>query len=107
MDQASYFRNHPPRCIAAFTAQPTELPGVEFDGHLSRSQLDIDVPPGMIIEAPEHINPMFALSCQCGGARHFVHGWRWINKDFHNASVFLSPLVLECGVRENDRFAGH
>lgn len=96
MDQASYFRSHPPRCIAGFAVQPTELPGVEFDGHLSRSQLPIDVPSGVTIEAPQHINPVFALSCQCGGTRHFVHGYRWINQDFHNACVFLSPLVLEC-----------
>jgi hypothetical protein len=96
MDQVSYFRSHPPRCIAGFIARPTELPGVEFDGHVSMSQLNIDVPPGVTISAPEHINPVFALSCQCGGQRHYVHGYRWSNPDFHNAVVFLSPLTLEC-----------
>jgi hypothetical protein len=96
MEQASYFRSYPPRWIAGFTAQPTELPGVEFDGHPSLSQLNVDVPPGVTIDAPEHINPVFALSCSCGGRRHYVHGYQWTNPDFNNASVFLSPLILEC-----------
>jgi hypothetical protein len=94
MDQASYFQTHPPRCIAGFTAQAVELPGVEFDGHASKSKYD--VPAGVTIDGPEHINPVFALSCKCGGGRHYVHGYRWTNPDFHNAVVFLSPLVLEC-----------
>jgi hypothetical protein len=96
MDQVGYFRNHPPRCISGFITRPTELPGVEFDGHASMSQLNVEVPPGMTIEAPEHINPVFALLCRCGGSRHYVHCYRWINADFRNAVVFLSPLVLEC-----------
>jgi hypothetical protein len=96
MDQADYFRSHPPRCIAGFTARLTELPEVEFDGHVSMSQLTFDVPSGLTIDAPEHINPVFALSCQCGSGRHYVHGYRWVNPDFHDAVVFLSPLVLEC-----------
>jgi hypothetical protein len=96
MDQASYFRSNPPRCLAGFVARPTELPGVEFDGHVSMSQLNFDVPAGVTIDAPEHINPLFALSCQCGGYRHYVHAYRWVNPDFHNAVAFLSPLVLEC-----------
>jgi hypothetical protein len=96
MDQASYFRSHPPRCIAGFTARPSELPGVEFDGHVSMSQLNFEVPPGVTIDAPEHINPAFALSCQCGGDRHYVHCYRWVNAAFNNAVVTLSPLVLEC-----------
>jgi len=96
MDQASYLRSHPPRCIAGFTARPTRLPGIEFDGHVSMSQLNIEVPPGVTIDAPEHINPVFALSCQCGHTQHYVHGYRWINPDFHNAIVCLSPLVLQC-----------
>jgi hypothetical protein len=96
MDQVSYFRSHPPRCIAGFTALPTQLPKVEFDGHVSRSQLKFEVPSGVTIEAPEHINPVFTLSCKCGSGRHYVHGYRWTNPDFHNVIVFLSPLVLEC-----------
>jgi len=96
MDQLSYFRSHPPRCIAGFTAQPTELPGAKLDGHASASQFKSDVPPGVTIDAPEHINTVFALSCQCGGDRHYVHGHRWTNPDFDNAVVFLGPLVLEC-----------
>jgi hypothetical protein len=96
MDQARYFRSHPPRCIAEFLAHPTELPGVEFDGHISMSQLKFGVPPGVTIDAPEHINPVFALSCRCGGGHHYVHGYRWNNPDFRDVVVFLSPLVLEC-----------
>jgi hypothetical protein len=96
MEQPNYFRSHPPHCIAGFVARPTELPGFEFDGHVSMSQLDLDVPPGVRIEAPEHINPVFALSCRCGGTRHYVHSYRWVNPDFNNAVVYLSPLKLEC-----------
>lgn len=96
MDQASYFRNHPPRCIAGFVAHPTELEGVEFDGHGSVSRLKIEAPPGVTIDGPEHTNPVFSLACQCGGGQHYVHGYRWANPDFRNVVVFLSPLVLEC-----------
>ena len=96
MDQADYFRNHPPRCVAGFTAQPTDLPEVQFDGHVSMSQVQFDEAPGVTIDAPEHVNPVFALACPCGGSRHYVHGYRWINPEYHNAIVFLSPLVLEC-----------
>ncbi|MCP4249663.1 MAG: hypothetical protein GY778_21695 [bacterium] len=96
MDQAAYYRSHPPRCIAGFSARPAESPGVESDGHASPSQLDVDPPPGVTIEGPEYSNPAFALFCRCGGSRHYVHGYRWINRDYRNAVVFLSPLVLEC-----------
>jgi len=96
MDQASYFRNHPPRCIAGFAARSVELLGVEFDGHVSMSQLNFEVPPGVTIDAPEHINPVFALSCYCGVNKHFVHCHRWTNVDFRNQIVILSPLDLEC-----------
>jgi hypothetical protein len=96
MDQANYFRCHPPRCLAGFAVRSTELPGVEFDGHVSKSQLNLEVPKGVTIDAPEHMNPVFALFCQCGGARHYVHCYRWINADFNNAVVTLSPLALQC-----------
>src|SRR5688500_12726841 len=96
MDQFSYFQNHPPRCIAAFTARPAQIPGVEFDGHASKSQLDFAIPAGVTIDAPENVNPVFALSCRCGGNRHFVHCHRWVNVEFKNTVVTLSPLVLEC-----------
>jgi hypothetical protein len=95
MDQQSYFRSHPPRCIAGFNATPVELTDAKFDGHPSLSELNLHV-PAVSIEAPEHINPVFALKCSCGSARHFVHGFRWTNPDFDNAVVFLSPLSLEC-----------
>lgn len=100
MDQASYLRSHPPRCLAGFISRPTELPGVGFDGHVSMSQVDFDAPPGVTIHAPEHLNPVFALSCQCGNSRHYVHAYRWVNPDYNNAVVLLSPLVLECAACE-------
>lgn len=96
MDQAAYFQSHPPRCLGGFTTQAAELPDAEFDGHASLSDLDFEVPPGVKISAPEHINPVFSLACKCGAASHFVHGYRWINPDFNDAEVFLSPLSLEC-----------
>lgn len=96
MNQSEYFRNNPPRCISDFISKPTALPGAEFDDHLSLSQLESNIPSGVKIDAPEYSNPVFSLSCNCGGQRHFVHCYRWINPDFHNAVVFLSPIVLEC-----------
>jgi hypothetical protein len=96
MDQPIYFRSHPPRCIAGFVARNTELPGVAFDGHASLSDLKSQVLNSMTVEAPEHINPVFALSCSCGTIEHYVHGYRWRNPDYHNQLVFLSPLALEC-----------
>src|SRR5262245_14754004 len=84
VDQAAYFRTHLPKCIAGFAARPAELPGVEFDGHVSMSQLNFEVPTGVTIDAPEHSNPVFALSCRCGGDRHYVHCHRWANPDFRN-----------------------
>jgi len=96
IDQLEYFRSHPPRCIKGFIARPTALSDTEFDGHSSLSQLDLDVPSCVIIDAPEHICPMFALSCPCGGEKLFFHGYQWVNPDFGNTTVFLSPLALEC-----------
>lgn len=79
MDQASYFRSRPPRCIAGFIARPAELPRVT-------------------INAPEPINSVFALFCRCGGSHHYVHGYLWTNPDNPpgHPAVFLSPIVLEC-----------
>jgi predicted RNA-binding Zn-ribbon protein involved in translation (DUF1610 family) len=79
MDQVSYFRSHPPRCIAGFTSRPVTLPGVNFDGHGSL------------------ISSVFALACFCVSGQHFIHGFSWINPDnFDNTPVFLSPMSLEC-----------
>jgi hypothetical protein len=106
MNPADYFSSHPPRCIAEFVARPTDLPGVQLDGHASMSQRTFQAPADVTISAPEHINLVFALSCQCGGSRHFVHGYRWTNPDVHNAVVFLSPLSLECAAcgKKSDLF---
>jgi hypothetical protein len=98
MDQAGYLRNHSPRCIAGFTVKPTELRGVEFDGHSSVSQINVNAHPGITIEGPNHINSVFALACSCGNNWHYTHGYRWTNPDYHNSVVFLSPLGLECAV---------
>src|SRR5215468_12260547 len=57
MDQVSYFRSHPPRCIAGFTSTPVALPGVTFDGHGSL------------------INSVFSLTCSCGSGQHLIHGF--------------------------------
>jgi hypothetical protein len=76
MDQGDYFRTHPPRCIAGFTATLVELPEVEFDGH------------------GEPHNPVFALACRCGSRQLKVHGYRWVHD---SGRVFLlSPLAAEC-----------
>lgn len=96
VSQADYFGTHPPRCIAAFTARPASLPGVTFDGHASVSELDYELPQGVIIEGPEHICPLFSLACSCGGEWFFVHGYRWVNPDYGGTTVFLSPVALEC-----------
>jgi hypothetical protein len=91
----AYYRSHPPRCIAAFKAQPVEMPGVAFDGHASPSQLSAGV-PGVKIQGPEHVNPVFWLRCTCGCDSHFVLGHYWRNPDYGNVLVFVSPLALRC-----------
>jgi hypothetical protein len=97
MDQASYFRSHPPRCIAGFIARPAELPGVEFDQHISMTPFTPGVPMGLTtLDDPELIGSVFALSCRCGGDRHYVHCYRWVRADFNNAVETLSPVILEC-----------
>src|SRR5262249_41351742 len=93
-DQAKFFQSHPPRCIAGFAAVPTQLPTAKSDGHASKS--DLKNSTSVPIDAPEHINPVFALFCSCGGNRHFVHGYRWSNPDSNYKEVFLSPIVMEC-----------
>jgi hypothetical protein len=96
MSQTDYFRSHTPRCIAGFTARATNLPGVVYDGHASFPEGEIELPPGVTIQAPEEFNSVFALSCSCGGDHHFVHGFRWVNPDNPAQSFLYSPLVLEC-----------
>jgi len=91
MDCIEHVRQHPPRCIAGFDVRPTELPGVQFDGHGS-------LPAHLrgIVSAPEHINPIFALACKCGSNLHRVHGHEWTNPHRNNEVWFISPLALEC-----------
>ena len=96
MDPSSHFLSHPPRCIAGFTVRPAELPGLEIDGHVWTSQPNFEVRQGVTIDAPEHTNPLFALSCRCGSNRLYVHCHRWANPAFHNEVVTLSPIDLEC-----------
>jgi hypothetical protein len=77
MNQADYFRTHPPRCIAKFTATPAELPDVVFDGN------------------DEPFNSIFALTCRCGSGKFAVHGYRSVDPETGNAHL-LSPLAAEC-----------
>jgi hypothetical protein len=94
-DQLAFYRNHPPRCVAGFKAQPVEMPNVTFDGHASVSPLDTEG-SGTKIEGCEHVNPVFRLFCTCGCDSHFVIGYNWHNPDCNNEAVFLSPLSLRC-----------
>jgi hypothetical protein len=97
MTRASYFRSHPPRCIAGFNARPTELPGVERDGHISMPLPNSEVPLGLTtLDDPQLIASVFTLSCRCGGDRHFVHCHRWVNAEVDNKVETLSPINLEC-----------
>ena len=109
MDRASYFGSHPPRCIAGFNSRPTELPRVDFDGHISMTQLISGAPQGLTTpDARELINSVFALVCRCGRDRHYIHCYRWVNVDLNNTVETLSPIVLECaGVPDNDPVASH
>ena len=49
MNPADYFSSHPPRCIAEFVARPTDLPGVQLDGHASMSQRTFQAPADVTI----------------------------------------------------------
>ncbi|HET6881455.1 MAG TPA: hypothetical protein VFI31_14935 [Pirellulales bacterium] len=95
MDQKEYYRNHPPRCIAGFGVQSAELPEVQFDGHPSFSDIKGKF-PGLQIEAPEHINTIFLLSCRCGSDKHHVIAHAWANPEQPDQFVFLSPIALRC-----------
>ena len=77
MSDLTYFMNHPPRCLAGFKAKALAegLPSLTFDGHR------------------EEWNPVFALSCACGGTEFRVAGYALTEPDY---SLFLSPLVAGC-----------
>jgi hypothetical protein len=92
-EQAAYYWSHPPRCLAGLTTTPATLVGLEFDGHASALTVQA---AGVEIDAPNHLNTVFLLTCVCGHDRHFVLGYHWRNPDFHNKPVFLSPLSLRC-----------
>lgn len=94
-DQADYYWNRPPRCIAGFVAKPAELSGHPFDGHASPQMIKAKV-PGVVIDGSELLNTVFLLACTCGHEQHHVTGYHWRNPDYHNKLVFLSPLVLRC-----------
>lgn len=93
-DPASFFRNHPPRCIAGFHTLPVTLPGVRFDGHCPSSDSD---EPVTVAEA-ENTDSIFLLTCTCGHNKHFVRGYHWRNPDYRGGTttIFISPLDLQC-----------
>ena len=70
MDQAAYFRSHPPRCLAGFCTLQAELPDVTFDGHHGRE-----------------INIIFQLFCECGHDKHYVLGHNQRNQDDDSLAV--------------------
>lgn len=95
MDQREYYQTHLPRCTAGFSAQLAELPDVQFDGHSSLSDLQV-MSPGTNIEAPQHINTVFRLSCKCGSEKHYVFAHPWTNPERPEEFLFLSPIALQC-----------
>src|SRR4051812_34115461 len=65
----------PPRCLAGFTATPTTLPDVGFDGH------------------GPNINKIYPPACPCGHDRFRPLGHPVNNR---GVDLFVSPLTLEC-----------
>jgi hypothetical protein len=94
-DNASYFADHPPRCVVGFKTRRVELPGVVFDGHASAPPPRADV-TGVQIEGRQHFNLVIQLLCTCGCGAHHALGHYWRNPDHDNVSVFVSPLALRC-----------
>ena len=87
MPYSDFFKTHPPRCLAGFTAELTDFP--EHDGLELQSRLDDG--------DPESLTPTFVLSCECGSRRHFVHGYQWTNPELDDTERFISPIDLKCG----------
>jgi hypothetical protein len=95
MDQSEYYRSHLPRCLASFRATPANVPDWHFDGHGSLSEFKAKF-PGKQIQAPEHINTVFQMSCKCGSDSFFVFAYAWNNPKAPGQFVFLSPISLQC-----------
>ncbi len=72
-----YFMSHPPRCLERFRARALAegLSNVIFDGH------------------GEEWNPVFAITCACGGTEFRISGYALTEPD---CSLFLSPLEACC-----------
>jgi hypothetical protein len=88
-NQTDYYHAHPPKCVAAFLADPAQLNNIEFDGHGSSGIY----PDGLVA----HPNTVFAIKCQCGGGAHNIVGesqkdeiWRYKNL------VIAERYFLEC-----------
>jgi hypothetical protein len=94
-DQAAYFCNHPPRCVAGFVTSPVRLDGFVFDGHASGPPSNV---AGTVIEGSQHLNIVFLLACACGCQQHSVVGFHWRNPDYRNESILLSPIALRCAL---------
>jgi len=95
MNPKDYFRNHPPRNIAGYNIQSADIPGFRFDGHPAISEIRAKM-PGLPIHGPENFNTIFQISCTCGSDRYYIIGFEWLNPDFNNTKLLLSPLSLRC-----------
>ena len=78
IDPKVYIDSHPPRCLDNIDAEAVDLSGIVFDGH------------------GEELNGIFRVWCGCGELTHYVLGHYWVNPDYKNLEVFLSPLALRC-----------
>ena len=96
MDQDGYREVPAPQYVAEFAAARLRLSRDMRDGRTAKPPLESAAFRGVRRGATEHLNPVFALCCQCGGNRHYFHCYRWANPDSDGAVATLSPLVLEC-----------
>jgi hypothetical protein len=88
-NQIAYYQKHPPKCVAAFVAQPDWLENVQYDGHGASGRY-----PDDLVASP---NIVFAIKCQCGSSTHHIiavseHEEIWRHKDL----VIAEKYFLEC-----------
>lgn len=63
-NQVIYYKEHPPKCIADFIAQPDWLDNIEYDGHGFTG-----IYPNGLVANP---NILFAIKCKCGNGSHHI-----------------------------------